>query len=179
MTAGDHEGGSGGDTSARLPMLERRRIEARVLKHVYDTLSKSHSKDVAARTIAAAVRAASIEQAREMASEVGGDTSLQSFVDLQSLWTMNGALEIEMLEQTGETFSFNVTRCRYAEMYRDMGLGEIGHLLSCQRDGTFCEGYDERLKLTRTQTIMQGASHCDFRYRYIADDGDPPEPPPA
>ena len=51
------------------------------------------------------------------------------------------------------------------EMYRDMGLGEIGHLLSCQRDATFCEGYDKRLKLTRTQTIMQGASYCDFNYK--------------
>jgi hypothetical protein len=26
-------------------------------------------------------------------------------------------------------------------------------------------GYDPKLKLTRTQTIMGGASHCDFRYR--------------
>jgi hypothetical protein len=47
-----------------------------------------------------------------------------------------------------------------------MGLGEIGHLLSCQRDGTFCEGYDDRIKLKRTQTIMQGASHCDFDYTF-------------
>ena len=53
-----------------------------------------------------------------------------------------------------------------------MGLGDIGHLLSCNRDATFCEGYDPRLKLTRTQTIMQGASHCDFRYRYDAEPGD-------
>ena len=75
-------------------------------------------------------------------------------------------LEIEMIEETRSKLSYNVTRCRYAEMYKAMGLGEIGHLLSCQRDGTFCEGYDERLKLTRTQTIMQGASHCDFRYVY-------------
>jgi hypothetical protein len=51
-------------------------------------------------------------------------------------------------------------------MYRDMGLGEIGHLLSCQRDATFCEGYDSRLTLRRTQTIMQGASHCDFDYAF-------------
>jgi len=50
-----------------------------------------------------------------------------------------------------------------------MGLGEIGGLLSCQRDGTFCEGYDPKLKLERTQTIMQGASHCDFRFTYEAD----------
>ena len=29
-----------------------------------------------------------------------------------------------------------------------------------------CEGYDPNLKLDRSQTIMQGASHCNFRYRY-------------
>ena len=52
-----------------------------------------------------------------------------------------------MLEKSDTRYRFNVTRCKYAEMYRDMGLGEIGHLLSCQRDGTFCEGYDKRLKL--------------------------------
>ena len=69
-------------------------------------------------------------------------------------------------EQTDTSFAFNVVRCRYAETYKAMGLGEIGHLLSCNRDGAFCEGYDPKLKLERTQTIMQGASHCDFKYRY-------------
>jgi hypothetical protein len=46
-----------------------------------------------------------------------------------------------------------------------MGLGEIGDIVSCNRDGAFCKGYDPRIALTRTQTIMSGASHCDFRYR--------------
>ena len=41
---------------------------------------------------------------------------------------------------------FNVKRCRYAETYRAMGLGEIGAILSCNRDGAFCEGYDPRIK---------------------------------
>ena len=61
-------------------------------------------------------------------------------------------------------------RCRYAEMYREMGLGHIGHLLSCNRDGVFCTGYDPRIKLERTQTLMQGATHCDFRYRFETED---------
>lgn len=156
-----------------LAMLERRRIEAKILKHVYETLKASHGAAVAAQTIASAVRSASIEQASDMAAadraQNGGQTSLRTFIDLQHLWTMNGALEVDVKEQSDTRFVFNVTRCRYAEMYRDMGLGEIGHLLSCQRDGTFCEGYDPRLKLTRTQTIMQGASHCDFAYRYEDD----------
>jgi hypothetical protein len=59
-----------------------------------------------------------------------------------------------------------VTRCKYAEAYKEMGLGRIGHLMSCNRDGTFCEGYDPNIALERAQTIMQGAPCCTFRYTY-------------
>ena len=156
---------SSADTAASLPMLERRRIEAAILKHVYDTLKQSHGDDVARRTLADAVRRSSIEQAAELAAKVDGKTSMQTFIDRQAQWRAGDALTVDVKEQTDTSYVYNVTRCRYAEMYREMGLGEIGHLLSCQRDGTFCEGYDKRLTLKRTQTIMQGASHCDFRYR--------------
>jgi len=26
------------------------------------------------------------------------------------------------------------------------------------------EGFNQDLKLTRTQTVMEGATHCDFRF---------------
>ncbi|MEZ5844579.1 MAG: L-2-amino-thiazoline-4-carboxylic acid hydrolase [Hyphomicrobiaceae bacterium] len=153
-----------------MPMIEKRRIEAAMLKHVYDTLKESHGKEVAQATIGKAVRASALEQARELAAAVGGRTSMQTFIDRQAQWRMGNALETELVEQTPTTYAYNVTRCRYAEMYREMGLGEIGHLLSCMRDGTFAEGYDSRIRMTRTQTIMQGASHCDFRYRLVQPD---------
>jgi L-2-amino-thiazoline-4-carboxylic acid hydrolase-like protein len=152
-----------------LAMLERRRIEAAILKHVYDTLKTSHGVETANKTIAAAVRESAMEQARQLAAAVGGNTSLETFIDRQEPWLRGGSLEIDVKEKNDTRYRFNVTRCKYAEMYRDMGLGEIGHLLSCQRDGTFCEGYDKRLKLKRTQTIMQGASHCDFDYTFDKD----------
>lgn len=148
------------------PMLERRRIEAEILGHVYAVLKETQGRDAAAKVVAEAVRRSSIAQGRAMAAAQGGATGLQSFVDLQPQWTRGGALEVNVRETGDDTFAFDVTRCRYAEMYRAMGLGEIGHLLSCQRDATFCEGYDPKLKMTRTQTIMQGADRCDFRYRY-------------
>jgi L-2-amino-thiazoline-4-carboxylic acid hydrolase len=152
-----------------LAMLEKRRIEAAILKHVYDTLKASHGAEVAKSTIAQSVRRSAIEQAGQFAAAVGGKTSMQTFIDRQELWIRGGALERQVLEQNDTKYRFNVTRCKYAEMYCAMGLGEIGHLLSCQRDGTFCEGYDKRLSLKRTQTIMQGASHCDFDYTYDKD----------
>ena len=149
-----------------LSMLEKRKIEAEILKEVYLTLKGSHGEEVARKTIAESVRRSAIEQARQFAAAAPGGTSLKAFQDVMPLWTKGGALEIEVREQTDKSFAFNVVRCRYAETYKAMGLGEIGHLLSCNRDGAFCEGYDPKLKLERTQTIMQGASHCDFKYCY-------------
>ena len=149
-----------------LSMLEKRKIEAEILKEVYETLKESHGEAVAKATIAESVRRSAIEQARQFAAAAPGGTSLKAFQDVMPLWTKGGALEIEVQEKTDTSFVFNVVRCRYAETYKAMGLGEIGHLLSCNRDGAFCEGYDPRLKLERSQTIMQGASHCDFKYRY-------------
>ena len=149
-----------------LPMIERRRIEATILKHVYETLKADHGETVARSTIAESVRRSSIEQGQQMAAEIGGQTSLQSFAAIMPRWSKDDAITMDIKESSDTQLSFNVTRCRYAEMYKQMGLGDIGDLLSCQRDGTFCEGYDSKLKLTRTQTIMKGASHCDFRYLY-------------
>ncbi len=151
-------------THGQIPMLEQRRIEAMILKHVYETLKQSHGVEVAQKTIADAVRASSIDQAREFAAKVGGKTSIQTFADRQSAWKMGNAFDMDVIEKTESIYAYNVTRCKYAEMYRELGLGEIGHLLSCQRDATFCEGYDKRLRLKRTQTIMEGAAYCDFRF---------------
>ena len=152
-----------------MPIIRRREIEAKILKEVFDVVRERHGEAEAEAVIARAVRNASIAQAREFAEAEPGGTSLSSFAELMRFWTAEDALEIRVTERTGTTFAFDVTRCRYAEMYRDMGLGNIGALLSCQRDGTFCEGYDPRIRLTRTQTIMQGASHCDFRYTFDAE----------
>lgn len=157
--------------SSPLPIIERRRIEAEILKCVYDTLVESHGVDVARRTLREAVSRSAIAQGRAFREALGRDPDLADFAAILPNWTANDALEIEVLETSPTTLSFNVRRCRYAEMYRSMGLGEIGDLLSCNRDGEFCTGYNPRMKLDRSQTIMGGAEHCDFRYR-MAEDGE-------
>jgi len=79
-------------------------------------------------------------------------------------WQQDDALRIETLRQDAQAFHFNVTRCRYAELYHALGIPELGALLSCNRDAALIEGFNPALRLERTQTIMQGAPHCDFRY---------------
>lgn len=150
---------------ADIGILRQRGIEAAFAKELHAEmaaeLGEAKATEILARAVIRMARAAGAAWA---AKAPGGVTSIQSFVDTLPAWTKDDALRIAVLKQTETEFAFNVTRCRYAETYKAMGIGHLGAALSCNRDGTFCEGYDPRLKLTRTQTIMGGATHCDFRY---------------
>jgi hypothetical protein len=152
-----------------LGILAGRRIEAAIIAPIYDEMRKAIGEAKAREILRNAIRRAAIEAGAEMAARAPGGADLESFKAILHLWTKDDALTIEVLEEAPGVLDFNVRRCRYAETYGAMGLGDIGDILSCNRDGAFCEGYDPRIKLTRTQTIMGGASHCDFRYR-----SDPP-----
>ena len=74
------------------------------------------------------------------------------------------ALDYRVIEQSKDAFAFDVTGCRYAEFYKELGEPELGFLLVCSGDFDMAEGFGPDIKFARTQTIMQGASHCDFRY---------------
>jgi len=54
-----------------------------------------------------------------------------------------------MIEQTENTFFFNVTRCRFAEAYEKLGIKDLGVTLSCCRDFGFIEGFNPKIKLSR------------------------------
>jgi hypothetical protein len=146
-------------------ILQQRRIEAAFAKGIFAELAAELGEDRARAILTRAVVTLAKQAAGAMAAEAPDGPGLDHFVAIQERWTRDDALRIEVVERSAATYGFNVTRCRYAEMYREMGLEALGAVLSCNRDGAFCEGYDPRLKLTRTQTLMGGATHCDFRYR--------------
>jgi len=82
-------------------------------------------------------------------------------------YARDDALDYTVIEQSEDAFAFDVTRCRYAEFYQELGEPELGFLLVCSADFDTAEGFGGDIELTRTQTIMQGAPHCDFRYRRV------------
>jgi hypothetical protein len=151
--------------AGKIGILARRKIEAGIIAPIYAEMCAQLGEAQAQAILDTAIRKAAIAAARSFAERTPGGTSLATFQELQHLWTQDDALTIEVVKATDTEFHYNVRRCRYAETYRAIGLGDIGHLLSCNRDAAFCIGYDPRIKLERTQTLMQGASHCDFRYR--------------
>jgi predicted ArsR family transcriptional regulator len=156
-------------------VLKRREIEARILMPVLQALGDEFGRErvfeVARRVIVDVARS----QGREVAERVGGN-SLVHFAAALEDWKKGDAYRMDVLRQDAERFDFNVTRCRYAEMYRALGIPEVGALLSCNRDFALIEGFNPDVTLRRTQTIMEGASHCDFRFaRQPPAGGAPPE----
>ena len=89
---------------------------------------------------------------------------MRAFIDTFERWTRGGALEIEVPEASDERFDFNVTRCRYAEMYREMGPGGIGHLLSCNRDAPSSKASIRGSGWSAPRRSW-AAPCCTFRYR--------------
>ena len=147
-----------------MTLLQQREIEARIL----GPLIRAFAHELGEVHALGIVRGVITELAREsgaaMASALGQAT-LTAFASGLDRWKEGGALEIDLLEANADRLSFNVTRCRYAEMYRSLGLADLGASLSCQRDYALIEGFNPSLTLTRTQTLMEGASFCDFRFR--------------
>lgn len=86
-------------------------------------------------------------------------------------YSRDDALAYDVIEESHDAFAFDVKRCAYAEFYKALGEPELGFLLICTADFATAEGFGPDIKLARTQTIMQGASHCDFRYRRDGGEG--------
>ncbi len=152
-----------------ITILHQREIEAKVLGPVIRAFAEAVGVEKAIEVLRGVITDLAHKDGADLARSIG-ESSLEAFASTIGRWTEGGALEIDVLEQTPERFSYNVTRCRYAEMYERLGIRDLGATLSCQRDFTLAEGFNPEFKLERTQTIMRGAPYCDFRYRRVSKD---------
>jgi hypothetical protein len=84
---------------------------------------------------------------------------------VQEVWAGGGGMDVEIIGQSDTHLDFNVTRCGYAEFFRSLGLVELGARIHCSRDHAMVASFNDEIGLQRSQTIMQGGSCCDFRFR--------------
>jgi len=151
------------DTLNEIGVLKRREIEARIIGPFVDALASEFERERVLAILSETIINVARQQGAERAAVVG-DNSLLAFSQSAGDWRKGNALEIDVLEQNEEQYDFDVTRCRYAEMYRALGRADLGAVLSCNRDYSLVEGFNPEIKLERKQTIMQGAPCCTFRY---------------
>ena len=145
-------------------VLARRETEARLMAPLIDALSDAFGREEVLAIIRDTVIKIAHSQGQALADKHG--ISSDGFLDSLAAWRQDGALEIDIVNHTPTQLDFNVTRCRYAEMYKALGMEDYGAVLSCNRDLAVIDGFDNRVELQRDQTIMSGASCCTFRYDF-------------
>ena len=147
----------------KITRIEKRSIEVQAIAPVIEMVSKKIGKKEALEILKKVNQQEAFERGQSTVRTAGLST-IEELVKDVSTWGDGGEWNIEVLEETSTTYYFNVHRCLYYEKYKELGLEKIGVQLSCCRDEPFARGLDPKLRLSRTQTIMEGADFCDFRY---------------
>jgi hypothetical protein len=142
--------------------LERRKIEAGVLVPMLQAFQRAFGRE-AANAVAREVIVALARQDGARWAKDHGD-NLAGLAEVSQIWAAGGGLEVEQVPSDADHLHFNVVRCGYAEHLKNLGVPELGYLFHCSRDFAMAEGFSDKITLERKQTIMEGASHCDFRF---------------
>ena len=148
-----------------IPVIEQAKMQAQVLVPLVKALQAELGEDRANALVRKALgdvyRRLGEQWWRAKQSGQVGENMASAFAS----FAQGDAIDYNVRTQSQDTYAIDVTGCRYAQFYKELGEPELGFLLVCSLDFPFAEGFGPEIKLTRTQTIMQGASHCDFRYR--------------
>lgn len=151
------------DTLTRYPFIEQTKIQAQVLvpliKAFQAELGEERANQIVRKALGGWIRKA----AEQMAAQTPG-SAIDKIAGAVPYFAAGDAIDVDVVKKTDSAFEFNVTGCRYAKFYKELGVPEIGFLLLCGLDYPMTEGFGPDLRFERTQTIMQGADHCDFRY---------------
>ena len=148
-----------------ISIIEQAKVQAQVLvplvKALQAELGEERANAVVRKALGDIYRRLGEQWWQAKDSKHVGENMARAFAS----FAKGDALDYSVREQSHDTYEMDVTGCRYAQFYKELDEPELGFLLVCSSDFTFAEGFGADVKLTRTQTIMQGASHCDFRYK--------------
>ena len=150
-----------GTDMSQVSIFTRREIEALIAVPLIKSFIEEFGKEKTLEITRKVIESLAEESGRTLAEIVGGN-SLEDLAKGLALWSQDGANESELVEMTDTKIATNITRCRYAEMYKEHGMEEFGYLLSCGRDFAMVAGFNPKITLTRTKTIMEGDEICDF-----------------
>jgi len=147
-----------------IPLIERVKIQAQVLvplvKALQAELGEERANAIVRKALGDLYRAYGERWWRRQGERDLGEKMASAFEGFAA----GNALDYDVVKQAPDAFDVNVRGCRYAKFYNELGVPELGFLLMCSSDFATAEGFGADVQLTRTQTIMQGADHCDFRY---------------
>ena len=151
----------------KVSLLDKVRIQAQGLVPVLRSLRAELGKDKADAIVTQALRDWSQQLFAAIGDGIEGSPR-RKWATIQSVWgeVSGREVEVETRRHDKEALDMDVTRCRFAEFFRALDEPDLGALLICETDFDIASVGDGKVSLERTQTIMQGAPSCTFRYKF-------------
>lgn len=84
------------------------------------------------------------------------------FLDPNGLYAK--VLTFDVVENTPKAVELKVTECLWAQTFRGADAGDLGYVLICDGDYASAEGFNPKMRMIRTKTLMQGHDCCNHRY---------------
>jgi hypothetical protein len=141
----------------KVSMLDAVKIQARALIPIVHALEPVLGKERAHALVREAI-------AQDYAKRVGARSSARD-THPRAEGDNPFPVESRVVEDTEGRYAVDMTRCQFAEYFRSIGEPEIGALLTCGVDFAAQATLRPSWEFRRTQTQMEGAPFCDFRWR--------------
>lgn len=74
----------------------------------------------------------------------------------------SAGLQVELVRASETEVVTRVVECEWARYYRERHP-RVGYLLACAVDNASYRSFNDRLRLQRTSTLVEGGKECDFR----------------
>lgn len=102
-----------------------------------------------------------------LASGQGGKGSVEQFIanftaesEIPNLFT--AGLETRLISKMKNEVILDVLECEWAR-YFQARHPKVGYLMACSTDEVAYKSFNKKLRMQRTQTIMEGGKKCDFK----------------
>ncbi len=157
--------------TASVTLMQRVKLQAEVLVPLLSKLRAELGDERANAIVYPVLRTCMKKWVSDIASSASESPTENFHRTSEKLATLfEGDVDIEVLEQNADNLSVDVTGCRFADFFRQLGETELGAILTCELDDHIADLSAPNVKLSRTGTIMNGATHCPFRYQFKPDD---------
>ncbi len=155
-------------TSPKLTVHERMEIQMQYAVPLLRDLQEILGTDVVTEALRSRL---ALQQQRAEAAAKSVNSMREQAVRIErdfERFAQGGALDYTVLDHTEhaagiDEVAVNVSDCQYATMMDRLDATDLGTLLICGPD--LAAAAAGGMELQRSQTRMEGADHCDFRFR--------------
>ena len=146
-------------------------------------ISSLEAVKIQARVIIPIVKKLEQELGVDRAHSIVGDTLADTWADYTATRHQAGThpgkagesgfpVQELIVTNTEDEYAVNMTQCDFADYFRGIGEPEIGALMTCGVDFAVERRMRPDWLFSRSQTLMQGAEHCDFCWKRKSTESD-------